>query len=52
MTLRGTSGKSAFKKGFIPRVVAILISALSPSSSPHSYVVIAAMALLDPCKRF
>jgi hypothetical protein len=32
-------------------VVAILISALLPSSSPRSYVVIATMALLDPPKR-
>jgi hypothetical protein len=32
-------------------VVAILISALSPSSSPRSYAVIAAMALLDPPER-
>jgi hypothetical protein len=32
-------------------MVAILISALSPSSSPRSYVVIAAMALLDPPER-
>jgi hypothetical protein len=34
-------------KGDSPSVVAILISALSPSSSPRSYVVVAAMALLD-----
>jgi hypothetical protein len=33
-------------------VVAILISALSPSSSSCSYVVVAAMALLDPRERF
>jgi hypothetical protein len=33
-------------------VVAILISAFSPSSSPRSYVVLAAMALLDPHERF
>ena len=32
-------------------MVAILISALLPSSSPCSYVVIAAMALLDPVER-
>jgi hypothetical protein len=32
-------------------VVAILISALSPSSSPRSYVVVAAIALLDPPER-
>ena len=32
-------------------MVAILISALLPSSSPRSYVVIATMALLDPPKR-
>jgi hypothetical protein len=32
-------------------VVAILISALSPSSSPRSYAVVAAMALLDPPER-
>ena len=32
-------------------MVAILISALSPSSSPRSYVVVAAMALLDPPER-
>jgi hypothetical protein len=32
-------------------VVAILISALLPSSSPRSYVVVATMALLDPPKR-
>jgi hypothetical protein len=32
-------------------VVAILISALLPSSSPCSYVIVAAMALLDPPER-
>jgi hypothetical protein len=32
-------------------VVAILISALLPSSSPRSYVVVATMALLDPPER-
>jgi hypothetical protein len=32
-------------------VVAILISALSPSGSPRSYAVVASMALLDPPER-
>jgi hypothetical protein len=32
-------------------VVAVLISALSPSSPPHSYDVVAAMALPDPPER-
>jgi hypothetical protein len=34
-----------------PSVVAILISALSPSSSPRSYAVVATMALLGPPER-
>jgi hypothetical protein len=34
-----------------PSVLAILISAFLPSSSPRSYVVVAAMALLDPLER-
>jgi hypothetical protein len=43
-------GESFFKKGIPLSAVAILItrSALSPLSSPRSFAVVAAMALLDP----
>jgi hypothetical protein len=46
-------GESFFKKGIPPSAVAILItrSALSPLSSPRSYAVVAAMALLGPPER-
>jgi hypothetical protein len=46
-------GESFFKKGIPSSAVAILItrSALSPSSSPRSSAVVAAMALLDPPER-
>jgi hypothetical protein len=46
-------GNLSFKKGIPPSAVAILItcSALSPSSSPRSSAVVAAMALLDPPER-
>jgi hypothetical protein len=51
------AGESAFKEGFIPRVAAMpcfspTCGALSPSSTPRSYVVVAAMALLDPSECF
>jgi hypothetical protein len=46
------SGRILLLKRDSPSVVAILISALSPSSSLCSYVAVAAMALLDPRKRF
>jgi hypothetical protein len=51
---RASVGESFFKKGFPPSEVAIVItrSALSPSSSPRSSAVVAAMALLDPPEYF
>jgi hypothetical protein len=47
---QGVSGGIFLLKGIPPSVVAILItrSTLSPSSSPRSSAVVAAMALLDP----
>jgi hypothetical protein len=50
---RASVGESLFKKGIPPSAVAILIthSALLPSSSPCSFAVVAAMALLDPPER-
>jgi hypothetical protein len=51
--LRASVGEPFFKKGIPPSAIAILItrSAFSPTSSPRSSAVVAAMALLDPPER-